>query len=93
VSRPIVLQTVQAGEVVSTRSTTVGLADRVPADATPHLQDQRLAATQDQRLAATQDQRLAATQDQRLAATYDSADIGIAEVNADGKLEIGRAHV
>jgi PAS domain S-box-containing protein len=77
VSRPIVLQTVQAGEVVSTRSTTVGLADRVPADATPHLQDERLAATQDQRLAAS----------------YDSADIGIAEVNADGKLARVNAHL
>ncbi|HXD13961.1 MAG TPA: PAS domain S-box protein, partial [Xanthobacteraceae bacterium] len=86
---------------MSTRSTIVDLTDRVPANETPHLQDQqlaatqdqRLAATQDQRLAATQDQRLAATQDQRLAATYDSADIGIAEVNADGRLARVNAHL
>jgi PAS domain S-box-containing protein len=85
VSRPIALQTVQPGEIMSTRSTIVDLTDRVPANETPHLQDQRLAATQDQRLAATQDQRLAAT--------YDSADIGIAEVNADGRLARVNAHL
>ena len=84
-SRPIALQTVRPGEIMSTRSTIVDLTDRVPANETPHLQDQRLAATQDQRLAATQDQRLAAT--------YDSADIGIAEVNADGRLARVNAHL
>ncbi len=68
-SRPIALQTVRPGEIMSTRSTIVDLTDRVPANETPHLQDQRLAAT------------------------YDSADIGIAEVNADGRLARVNAHL
>src|SRR5579864_8504977 len=69
VSRPIALQAIQPGEVVSTRSMTVDRTDRVPAEKTPHLQDHRLAAT------------------------YDRAEIGIAEVNADGRLARVNAHL